>query len=131
MKTCRVEIVTFTEGERSRFTAVGQIAEHSEGFSAVYPAEEDEARLELAGDTLVMHRRGGSELHARFRTGEAGEFRIGLMEQSGRIPLDTQICTARRTSDGWRVALKYCLRFEGEVRIFRLNIAVNIISEEQ
>ena len=86
---------------------------------------------ELAGDTLVMHRRGGSELHARFRTGEAGEFRIGLMEQSGRIPLDTQICTARRTSDGWRVALKYCLRFEGEVRIFRLNIAVNIISEEQ
>ncbi len=131
MKTCKIEIVTFTEGERSRFTAVGRLEERTDGFAAVYPAERDEARLELGGDSLVMHRRGGSELHARFCAGETGEFRVGLDDRFGVIPLHTQTCAARRVSDGWRIALAYRLQFEGEVRIFRLHIAVNIISEEQ
>lgn len=131
MKDCSVEIVTFTEGERSRFTAVGRLQEHSGGFTAVYPTQEDEAQLVFSEGALVMRRRGGSELHARFAAGEAGTLFVGVCGHAGDIPLETQICTARRTPDGWRVALKYRLRFEDEVRIFRLHIAVNIISEEQ
>lgn len=131
MKGCNVEIVTFTEGERSRFTAVGRVQEHSGGFTAVYPTQEDEAQLIFSEGALVMRRRGGSELQARFAAGQTGALSVGVCGHAGNIPLETQICTARRTPDGWRIALKYRLRFEDEVRIFRLHIAVNIISEEQ
>lgn len=130
MKACRVEIVTFADGERSYFNAGGQLSERENGFTAIYPVEEDVARLELDGSALVMLRSGGSRLQARFSSGEPGELLIGLSEASGGIPLQTHVCSARRTKDGWRILLHYRLMSETE-RVFRLHIAVNIISEEQ
>ena len=131
MKACTVEIVTFTRGKRSRFASRGTFCGEADGFTAVYPEDGDEARLELRGRSLSMDRRGACGLHVRFSEGETGEFLIGLENGSGSVPVHTEVCAPRRTRDGWRIALRYRMLFADEIQIFRLNIAVNIITEEQ
>mgnify|MGYP001025162849 FL=1 len=130
MKACRVEIVTFAGGNRSRFTSVGSFCEREDGFTAVYSDEGDEVLLGLSGNALTMDRQGGNAIRAHFSEGETGELSIGCPDGSGGVPMITEVCAARRMRDGWRIALRYRLMF-AEVQIYRLTIAVNIISEEQ
>ena len=131
MKSCKIEIVTFTRGERMRFAADGVLEEREAGFTAHYPQESDRARLTLDGGSLLMQRSGESELRALFREGEHGHFHFGIGENAGAVPMHTEVCSATRSRDGWRIGLKYRLKFGEENEIFRLKIAVNIISEEQ
>ena len=130
MKLCDTEIVTFTEGGRSRFVANGALTEQEDGFTAAYFAEGDRVRLVLSGRSLVMQRQGNNGLHVKFSPGETGVMTLGIAEGTGSVPVSTEVCTVRRAKEGWRIALRYRLLF-ADVRIFRVNIAVSIISEEQ
>ena len=130
MKACRVEIVTFAGGTHSRFSFVGSFCGREDGFTAVYSNEGDEVRLELSGNALTMDRHGGSAIRAHFSEGESGKMSIGCPDGSGVVPMITEVCAARRMRDGWRITLRYRLMF-AEVQIYRMIIAVSIISEEQ
>ena len=130
MDMCRVEIVTFTDGRRSRFTADAAYSCTADGFSAAYQAEGDDVLLTLEGSALSMRRRGASELFVTFSCSEESAMSVGTQGMRGSVPVRTQVCTARRVTGGWRITLRYSLLFD-TVQMFRLHIAVNVISEEK
>ena len=130
MKACKVEIVTSTQGNRSRFAASGAISEREDGFHLICTDEGDELSLELCGAALLVSRHGSRTMHARFQNGKNGEARLGIGGAEGNLPFCTTKLLPRRTQDGWRIALQYTF-FSEDVQRFHLLIAVNIISEEQ
>lgn len=131
MKSCSVEIVTFARGERLHTVSKGALEEHPHGFTLHYMQESDPVTLCCRDQTVSMQRQGDHLLSAFFSAEEAGEFSFGLGQNRGAVPLQTEICSVRAMRDGWRIALKYRLYFENQPEIFRLKIAVNVISEEQ
>ena len=52
MKSCKIEIVTFTRGERMRFAADGVLEEREAGFTAHYPQESPAAFVETHGEEI-------------------------------------------------------------------------------
>lgn len=131
MKTCSIEIVTFTRGERLHTVTNGTLEEHPQGFTLFYTQESEPVCLCCRGQTVFMERQGESQLSAFFSTNDEGVFSFGLGQNAGTVPLQTEICSVRALRDGWRITLKYRLMFNNQPEIFRLKIAVNIISEEQ
>ena len=51
--------------------------------------------------------------------------------EKGEVPARCDRCLVRSTRDGRRILLRYGLCFGQECQVFRVNIAVKFISEEQ
>lgn len=128
---CSIEIVTFTNGERSLIKTQGRYAEETDGFTISYEHEGDRSRLIAHGQTFLMQRTGENELSMTLCEGVRGELVLGVGMNYGTVPVTTHRCRIRNVRDGWRISLAYALNFEQESQIFHINIAVKYISEEQ
>ena len=72
MKTCSIEIVTFTRGERLHTVTNGTLEEHPQGFTLFYTQESDPVCLNCRDQTVFMERQGESQLSAFFSTNDEG-----------------------------------------------------------
>lgn len=128
MKLCETEIVTFTEGRRSRFCARGTLAEEDGAFVVRYADEGDAVTLTVREGSLAMAREG--KLSAVFQPHCATEMRVLAGESCGTIPVRTEELCIRRSTDGFTALLRYRLCFPADEQKFTLKIAIGIISEE-
>lgn len=129
MQACHVEIVTRTEGKITRFRARGSLDEESLALS--YTDGGDAVTLTFSSRSLVMARRGETELSARFEEGKETDFLLCCGGKTGIVPVRTALCALRRENEGFSVALEYILRFSSVSQRFLLDIIISDISEEE
>lgn len=129
MKHCAVEIVTHTDGEKSRFYADGDFEEGEDGFSVFYEEDGDRVSLTVRGDVFFMEREG--MLSAEFRPKKQTAFIFRTDDSAAEIPVFTAFCSAIQTREGYRIVLKYRLLFPQNSKKFSLTINIKINSEEK
>ena len=126
MKLCETEIVTFTDGHRSRFCARGTLTEADGALRVSYRDEGDLVTLTVRGGEVCMLREG--TLSAVFSEGERTAMRF--LAAHGEVPLTTETLRVRRTHLGVCIHLRYKLHFREGAQAFLLKVTVRIISEE-
>ncbi len=129
MEDCRVEIVTQTEGRRTRFSARGLLSRGTPS-TVTYAGEDGETVLTVCKEFLGMRRTGETASEARFCVGEEGQFRLTALGKTAALPLVTERYRAVFRKDGIFLHLVYKL-FYPSPQIFSLKIAIRIISEEE
>lgn len=129
MKLCDTEIVTFTEGNRSRFCARGTFS--SEGGVAVvrYADDGDAVVLTVSDRSLEMKREG--KLSAIFRAGERTGMDILAGGSRGTVGVDTETLNVTERGNAIRILLRYRLLFSAGEEKYTLKISIRIISEEE
>ena len=131
MKICDTEFVTETEGSRSRFAARGNLFETDEGLHLRYEHDGDPATLVWRQNALTVERKGKFSFYAVFRAGEKSALCITEQGAAGEIPVHTDVCKLRKFGDGYRLWLLYRFQYPQRSQVFRLKIALKVISEEQ
>lgn len=131
MIVCDIEIVTSSSGTRTRYAARGRFYEEGDGFVLCYLQDGDTVRLSVRGQSFCMERRGETEISLSLAEGAAGLFAFAVGGEKGEVPARCDRCLVRSTRDGRRILLRYGLCFGQECQVFRVNIAVKFISEEQ
>ncbi len=129
MKDCTVEIVTQTEGKRTRFSAAGK-TDGSLPRTVVYAGEDGEIELAVSPAFLRMRRRGAVGTEACFRVGEEEKFRLSAGGKEGEVPISTERYRAVFRKEGVFIRLVYTLLYH-EPQTFSLKIAIRSISEER
>ena len=131
MNDCLVEIATIHQKNRSVMRAKGTFERHEDGFTARYLQDGDDTTLTMAGGVLTMKRRGGTELDARFCSGEESQLLLRFGENEGVIPIRTSECFHHLQGDKTCVTLKYALVYPDQLQHFLLEITIQVISEDQ
>ena len=131
MKLCDTEIIMASEGKRNRFAVRGTVDESCEGsFVLRYEHEGDSVAVEVSDGALCITRRGGAAYSICCRTDTETELRLQLPGRNASVPVQTDRFLVRRFQNGYRIALAYRLLYADGAQLFRINIALRIISEE-
>ena len=131
MFDCKIEIVTTTEGQTSRFVSEGKCRLEADGaLSLDYRQDGDETRLSLSKDRLAMRRSGQIGLCAEFIAGCDSYLETVFDGAKGRIPIHSDQYRFYTMRKGCGALLAYTLKGEGADQPFQLEITIETSEEK-